>query len=256
VSLTPETLARQHDFFIRRLHSLLGIIPVGVFLIIHLGTNALVTLNTPDNDYFQVQVDRIHALGPALIPVEILFIFLPLAAHAALGVRIWFEGKPNAVAYRYWGNVRYTLQRVTGMIALLFILVHLWHMHWLGDFLPGNGWQFDPHRATATTAYALQAHKMWPPLYAIGVLASVYHFANGIWAFLITWGVTIGPKSQREAGYTCVVVGIVLSIAGLASLRTLMTYEHPEPKSAHVADQPTDETAAAERSATSDEEQN
>ena len=55
--------------------------------------------------------------------------------------------------------------------------------------------------------------------YVAGILATVYHLANGIWTSLITWGITIGPSSQRIAGYACSVFGVVLGIVGLSSLR-------------------------------------
>ena len=57
----PQT---SPDFLLRRLHSLAGLAPIGVFVILHLGTNVLIVANTTENDYFQEQVDRIHALGP------------------------------------------------------------------------------------------------------------------------------------------------------------------------------------------------
>lgn len=229
VAEATERPAQINDFVIRRLHSLLGIIPVGAFLAMHLTVNMLIVSNTPENDYYQQAVDRIHGLGPFLAPTEIVFIFIPLALHAGLGVKIWFEGRSNTRAYPFWGNVRYMLQRTTGLIALVFILVHLWQMHWTGGWLPG-GDQFDPHAATATAADALQRYWWAAPLYAIGVLASVFHFANGIWAFLITWGVTIGPKAQRGAGYVCAGLGVMLALAGLASVRGLMTYPVPQEK--------------------------
>ena len=55
-------------------------------------------------------------------------------------------------------------------------------------------------------------------LYVIGVLATVYHLANGIWTSLITWGVTIGPSSQRAAGYACSVFGVMLAVAGVSAI--------------------------------------
>lgn len=217
---------KSHDFLLRRLHSLLGIVPVGVFLIFHLTTNVMVVFNTPEKDQFQAKVDMIHALGPLLVPVEIFGILLPLAFHAGLGVKIWLEGKSNVSQYRYGGNIRYTLQRVTGIIALVFILVHLWQMHWVGA--PLGGHHFDADQASVTTARALQATQAWAsPLYAIGIVSAAYHFANGIWTSLITWGITIGPTVQRKAGYVCAVLGIALAATGLAAMNGFMTYPLP-----------------------------
>jgi succinate dehydrogenase / fumarate reductase cytochrome b subunit len=211
-------------------HSLLGLAPIGVFLILHLTTNVMIVFNTPEHDHFQDKVDLIHSLEPVLVPVEIVGIFLPLAFHAGLGVKIWLEGRPNSSAYPYLANWRYMLQRVTGVIALIFILVHVWHMHWLGERFGGSF--FDPDNASATAASALQESRWWAsPLYAIGILAACYHFANGIWTSLITWGITIGKGAQRKAGYACAVIGVALACTGLAAMNGFMEYPDAAPKS-------------------------
>lgn len=246
MSEAPGYPAARQEFLLRRLHSLAGLIPVGAFLIFHLWTNAMVALNTPERDFFQEQVDRIHALGPLLYPVEILFIFIPLAFHAGLGVKMWLQGQPNTTSYPYWGNIRYWLQRVTGVIALVFILIHVWQMHWLGGLLPVGGF-FRVHidstpAATATTAGVLQDQFWVAPVYLIGILASVFHFANGIWTGLITWGITVGRNAQRKAGYVCAAIGIALGLFGTVSLMSLMRYPNPikpEHKTAiHTAEAP------------------
>lgn len=233
MSDAPGYPAARNEFLLRRLHSLAGLLPVGIFLFFHLASNSMVALNTAQRDLFQEQVDRIHGLGPLLIPVEILFIFIPLAFHAGLGVKMWLQGQPNTGAYPFWGNIRYTLQRITGVVALLFILVHLWQMHWLGGLLPVGGY-FVAEKATASTAGILQANQYWAgPLYLIGVACSVFHFANGIWTGLITWGITVGREAQRKAGYVCAAVGITLFLMGTASLVALLRYDHPLPPGQH-----------------------
>jgi succinate dehydrogenase / fumarate reductase, cytochrome b subunit len=223
-----EVSVRSNQFLLRRLQSLTGIIPIGAFVVLHLLSNLMVYFNEPGYDYFQEQVNRIHALGPLLVTTEILFIFLPIAFHAAIGIKIWLEGKPNSIHYPYWGNVRYTLQRITGVVALIFIIVHVWHMHWLGGRFGGG--MFDPNDASATAAWALQAHRSWAqPLYVVGVLAVVFHFANGIWTFLITWGITVGRQAQRKSGYVCAIFGIGLAVVGLFALRGFMIHPDPRP---------------------------
>lgn len=220
-----ESFAAKHHFLIRRIHSLMGIVPVGVFLVMHISVNASINVSP---EMFQENVDRIHALGPILIPVEIAFIFLPLLFHALLGFQIWFSGKPNVAAYRYGGNFRYMFQRVTGGIAFIFILYHLWHMHWLGA--PLGGGFFDAHdgMASRTAAQAMQQTILLgipvSILYGIGVLASVYHLANGTWTSLITWGLTIGPNSQRTSGYVCAVFGLLLAAVGLSAVNGFKTF--------------------------------
>lgn len=197
--------------------------PLGVFVMVHLAVNASIAVG---GDEFQKQVDRIHDLGPLLIPVEIVGIFLPLLFHALLGLRIWFSGKPNLSAYKYGGNYRYTLQRVSGGIVFVFILFHVWQMHWLGN--PFGGGFFDPDDAAVTAAQAMRASVWVVPVsvfYVIGVICTVYHLANGIWTALITWGITIGPSSQRAAGYVCAVLGVVVGLLGLSSVYNFTQFQ-------------------------------
>ena len=211
----------RYHFLVRRLHSLSGIIPVGVFLCIHLSINASIMAGPRA---FQFAVERIHMLDSLgiLKAVEVLFIFVPIAFHAFVGVLIWLSGKSNLTTYQYVGNLRYTLQRWTGIIALFFIVTHLWHVHWI---IPG-GHEFDAHAAAESTLLAMQDG--WTaPVYAIGVLCAVFHFANGIWTFLIVWGITIGPRSQKISGAVCAIIGIVLAVFGLGALVKLETMDAP-----------------------------
>lgn len=220
----------KYHFLIRRLHSLSGIIPVGVFLVMHLLTNSTILVPGEPGAEFQKAVERIHALGPLLIPVEIVGIFIPLAFHLIVGVMIILTAKSNTGQYKYADNWRYTLQRTSGVIAVVFIGYHLYQLHWLGSPFEGGG-KFELHGAdgsptgAATTAAALQAAWWIAPFYAVGIIASVFHFANGIWTSLITWGITIRPKSQRIAGYACAAFGIVLGAIGLGALSGFRTFK-------------------------------
>ena len=219
--VTAETggVAERYHFLIRRLHSLSGIIPVGVFLCIHLSVNASILAG---RDAFQFAVDQIHILDNLgiLKAVEVLFIFAPIAFHALVGVLIWFTSKPNLFDYKYGGNIRYTFQRWTGVLAIVFIVVHLWHVHWI---IPG-GSEFDPH-AASSSAIAAMAAPWAGPVYAIGLLCAVFHLANGIWTFLITWGVTISPKAQKISGGACFIIGLVLALIGLSALVKFRTMD-------------------------------
>ena len=73
---------------------------------------------------FQTNVYKIHSLGPLLPLVEWTFIFIPILFHAIVGVAIvrrrWCPTPRN---YPYGANCRYTLQRWTGMIAFVFIML-------------------------------------------------------------------------------------------------------------------------------------
>jgi len=227
-----ETAKERYYFFLRRLHSLAGIIPVGVFVVFHLTVNSTILAGA---DSFQFCVDQIHQLEKAglLVPVELATIFIPLAFHAVLGVVIVLGSTPNASVYRYGGNVRYTLQRTTGLIAFVFILFHVWQMHWLGK--PLGGAFFDAHDAARSAAGAIQSWGVWSWVYALGVIATVFHLFNGIWTALITWGITVGKRSQRIMGYVCTVLGIIIGVVGLSAVWGFGSFPTGHADTAHTA---------------------
>ena len=209
---SSQNFLTRHQFLIYRLFSLAGLVPVGAFLVVHLVTNASV-LAGPGT--FQSRVDMIHSLGPLLVPIEWAFIFLPMLFHAAVGFLIIASGMPNVGSYAYMGNVRYTLQRATGMIAFAFILWHVIQLHWMGA--PLGGGRFDPHHATSSAAVALRPLAV-SILYAIGILSTVFHFSNGLWTLGITWGLWTSPAAMRRANWISIAVGVLLGGAGLGAL--------------------------------------
>jgi len=214
VSDAPASFLERHQFLIYRLFSLAGLVPVGAFLVVHLLTNASI-LAGDEGRTFQSRVDMIHSLGPLLVPIEWAFIFLPMLFHAAVGFVIIANGLPNVGSYPYVSNVRYTLQRTTGMIAFAFIVWHLWQLHALGK--PFGGGKFDAHHAAASTASVLDSTAV-SILYCIGILSAVFHFANGLWTLGITWGLWTSPAAMRRANVVSIAVGVALAAAGLGAV--------------------------------------
>jgi succinate dehydrogenase / fumarate reductase cytochrome b subunit len=247
---SQQSFLARHEFVIRRLHSLSGLIPVGAFMTVHLLTNASILGSAA---LFQRNVYGIHSLGPLLPLVEWVFIFLPLIFHAVVGVVIVRGGLPNSNHYAYSSNIRYTLQRATGMIALVFIFWHVFHMHgwlhakaWVEFAEPLNGANFDPYKAASTTAVAIQgmedgnsaasqvqiANVLIPGLYAVGILACVYHLANGIWTMGITWGIWVSPAAQARANWLAIGVGVGLSVVGIGALGGFWSMDRDDIKAA------------------------
>ena len=219
-SPSASTFLGRNEFIIRRLHSLSGLIPVGAYMIVHLLTNASI-IESPAT--YQKAVYQIHGI-PALVLVEWIFIFIPIFFHAIIGVVIIKGGLPNNSSYPYGANWRYTLQRATGMLAFVFILFHVLHMHgiihadwWMDIVKSWGGGQFKPYNAASTLHDAMQGFVV-PVCYAIGVLSCVYHLANGIWTMGITWGVWTTPLSQSRAAKVCLVFGIAMSGVGLSAI--------------------------------------
>lgn len=211
----------KHEFAIRRLHSLLGVVPIGLYMCVHLTTNASLIAGPGS---FQRMVNQIHSLGPALPIVEWGFIFLPLLFHAIIGVWIGLTGKSNTDRYKYTANRRYRFQRITGYIAFVYITMHVFHLHgwfhfgpWL-DYIatPLGMAQFKPYNAASSLAHAMDG-VFWPAFYLVGVLSCVYHFANGLWTAGITWGLWVSPAAQQRATKLCSAIGVLVGVIAITA---------------------------------------
>ncbi len=207
--MTAAPLDRH--FVLRKLHSLLGIVPIGFFLCFHLFENSL---SVKGGEYFTEHV--VHKIGamPYVELMEIIFIALPILFHALYGLWIWFLGKGNLSSYGYFRNWMYWLQRVSGLIAFAFIITHVWGTRiqvLINDEVTKDN-LFDYLAAHLDKTLAI----VW---YAIGILAAVIHFSNGVWLVLITWGFTIGPRSQKISSWVCACLCLLLLALSVQALR-------------------------------------
>lgn len=221
-SSTQSSFLLKHEFAIRRFHSLTGIVPLGLYMCVHLATNAGL-LNGAET--FQRSVFIIHSPGKLLPLIEWTLIFLPLIFHAGLGIWIAKSGKSNSSQYQFTSNRRYSVQRWTGFAALIYLFLHILHLHgwfhadwWLGMIRGAGFGQFAPYNAGSSLVIAMQAWGIvWPIIYLVGVLSCVYHFANGLWTAGITWGLWVSPEGQKRASKVCGAIGILLTIISLSA---------------------------------------
>lgn len=194
-------VAKSH-FFNRKLHSLLGVIPVGIFLMQHLFINHFI-LYSPES--FNRASQFMESL-PLKIFLETFFIFLPLLYHAIYGLYIAFQAKNNVGNYGYFRNVMFMLQRVTGVILVIFIAWHVWETR-IAVALGAN--------VNAQMMIDILSQPVMLAFYIVGVVAAAFHFANGMWSFCVTWGITVGPKAQRISTYVWMALFAVLAVGGI-----------------------------------------
>jgi succinate dehydrogenase / fumarate reductase cytochrome b subunit len=198
-------------FLFRKLHQLTGIIPLGVFLLEHFYTNSKAMTGSAD---FNNAVRDLQSI-PYIIFIEVLGIFVPLIYHAVYGLFITWEARPNNLAYPYPRNWFYTIQRVTGMILFFFILFHVLNFRF--GLIPGlNELSVAEHSDKAFGIVSGEFRNVWIfVVYLVGITATVWHLANGIWLFAVDWGVVIGERAQRLTGYACIAFGLLLLLVGI-----------------------------------------
>lgn len=197
----------NREFLLRRLHSLLGIIPIGLFLVQHLIINHFATQGV---EAFNTASHFMASL-PFVIFLEIFVIYLPIMFHAFYGVYIAFTSRNNVGKYSYMRNVLFKAQRYTGVFLVVFIAWHVFETRF--QVAIGNAAEAD---------FNMMANILDNPwmfaFYVVGVLAATFHFANGLWSFLVTWGITQSEKAQRYSTYFTLLVFIVLSTIGIRAL--------------------------------------
>lgn len=242
----PSFIEKNH-FLLRRLHSLTGIVPIGVFLINHLLTNSSMVwggaaLREGAGDasfaqkgvaYFQQEVTWINTQVPHLLLIEIT-LWVSIAFHAILGIVYAKTGSANTDRYPYEGNWRYRVQRLSGYLGVLFIFYHVATLRWGWTFLVPGGTQWSARFASSTLAAALHGSTagittggvVVSLFYFLGISLLVFHFANGLWTSAITWGLTISRAAQRRWGHVCIGLGAALMIMAWMSLFGALSLDH------------------------------
>ena len=208
---TVPLLGGRNHFLLRRLHSLTGLI-FGGYLVVHLIVNATIA---QAGSVYQWQVNKIHEL-PLLWALEWGLIYLPILYHTVYGIWITLTGQPNSLSYPYAKNWFYLLQRISAIIIVLFMVFHVFSLKY-GLF--GDALTFNPKAASASvhehmTTYAWIAWIVYP----LGILASTYHLANGLWTAAITWGLTVSAGAQRRWGFVCAGLFVLTLLLGMTAL--------------------------------------
>lgn len=199
-------MATQRQFFIRRLHSLLGVIPIGIFVVQHLVVNHFVVYG---EESFNKAANFMANL-PFVLVLETFVIYLPILFHAVLGVYIALAvPRYNSVRYGYFRNWMFLLQRITGILTFIFIVWHVWDTR--VQVALGTELNYSLMEGILTDPFML-----W--VYIIGVLATVFHLANGLWSFCVSFGIIQSPRSQVIVTYVTVLIFIVVSYIGLRTI--------------------------------------
>lgn len=210
----------SRTFVLRKLHQLSGIMPLGVFLLEHFYTNSKALAGAAE---FNNAVRDLQSI-PYILLVEIGGIFIPLIYHAVYGLVITVEARPNNLNYPYPRNWFYTIQRITGMVLFFFITFHVLNFRfglvpWLNNISVAN----NPQRAFEVVSSEFHIVPIFI-VYVIGITATVWHLANGVWLFLVDWGITIGERAQQVSAYACLGFGVVLLAVGI---NAAVAFIHP-----------------------------
>ncbi|MGF7184088.1 succinate dehydrogenase / fumarate reductase cytochrome b subunit [Desulfitispora alkaliphila] len=196
----------KNYFLLRKLQVLTGLLPVGIFLLVHLSINSY-ALKGPES--FNAAAGFMEQL-PFVGFMEIFIIAVPILFHGLYGLWIVYIARNNTSKYGHYRNWAFYLQRISALITFVFLVYHVYTTR-MAKLLYGTEINFN-----------LMASELANPailgFYIVGVIASMYHFANGLWGLLIDMGITIGPRSQKVVTYVTSALFIVLSVLSIQIL--------------------------------------
>ena len=199
-------MAKEKEFYWRRLHSLLGLIPVGLFLVFHLLVNFQATKGV---EAFNEAAGLVEKM-PFLLVLEWVVIYIPLMFHAFYGVYIAFTAKSNLKRFGTTRNWFFMLQRLSGIFLVIFIAWHIWQT------------RLQKTLADAEVNYDMMAdivsNRSMLAFYIVGIIAATFHLSNGIWSFLVSWGITQSKQSQKVATWVTMIFFVLLSVVGVMAI--------------------------------------
>ena len=208
----------QRAHGIRRLHSLCGVVPLGVFLVEHLWATSGAIRGRAAFDARVIWLDQIR-FGTVL---EILFISLPLAFHALYGVVLAFDKKENPERYPYKNRHFAFLLRASGVASLGFIAWHIWELpaQRLLTRIPSSDF-FDLltlHLSTTMSGVPLRAIG-----YFLGLSVTLAHFTYGMISFSFSERNIREAQRLRRSTFRFVALGGILFLVGGATILSLAT---------------------------------
>lgn len=201
-------------FVLRRLHSLLGLLPVGGFLLFHLWENSQSRFG--EHHYNTYVVEKIQNMNYVWL-LEIVVIALPILFHALYGLLIWWEGKANVARYAYTRNWMWWLQRISGIGILLFLMLHVGGTRILAEFRPELKSDMFAHMQE------IFGNPAFLSVYVVGLVLSVFHFCNGLWTMGITWGLFTSARAQQLWQYAFAGLFVVVSALGIHGVTGFFT---------------------------------
>ncbi len=220
MSTTTAKKTADHSAWIaKRIHSFVGIVPLGVYLVLHLSRN-LSTLLGPEA--FDSAVAATWQ-QPINYVWTILLVYLPLIYHTVYGIKLAASGEKKSIK-NYWNleNARFVLQRLSALGLLGFLGAHIFltRVHTTMNWVEGG-----------KITYGYFAEHMWnnpvtAVTYLFGILAAAFHLGNGVGTFCISWGIATGKRGIEIAEKVALGFGLFLLILGYAAVLGFFLYDY------------------------------
>ncbi|MGO9839060.1 MAG: succinate dehydrogenase [Polyangiaceae bacterium] len=200
----------RSDFLRARLASALAVAPLGVWTVVHIWHNLSAFQGA---DAWQAAVTEYpHPVAQAMTAIVVL---LPLGIHVVWGIgRLW-TSRPNNVRYPFYGNLKYTLQRLSALGLLAFLGAHLWLALLKPRLATGHG------EAFVDIAQEMHSHMPTLVTYVLGTLGVSFHLANGLQTACMGWGVVSSRRALARLEWFALALFVLLLVMSWAAVYAL-----------------------------------
>jgi succinate dehydrogenase / fumarate reductase cytochrome b subunit len=205
-----------------RLGSLLAFLPLGVWTVNHLWNNLAAFDGAAAWQHSVTEYP--HPLAQVATTIVVM---LPLVWHAVWGIKRLRTSKVNLGQYSYFANLKYVVQRLSALGLLLFLGAHVWLAFLHPHLVEGHAEPF------SVIASEMRHNAPTLPVYALGVLAVSYHFANGLSSLAMGWGVVSTRGALKRLDVLVWAVFLLMLAMGWGSIYALWNAGGSLPVPAH-----------------------
>lgn len=176
---------------LRRCFELSGVVPLGVFLLVHVGNYARALAGATD---YGVAT----ASGFVTVALELALVWVPLLFHAGYGA--WLATTPLGVGAEE--RRRSLLIRVSGVCVVPFVVAHALWLRWpilRGERAPEDVAEMLAARLSET----IQGFPFVAVVHLLGVGAICVHLGFALPRFMKEWGIAEAVRARRIALVAC-----------------------------------------------------
>jgi succinate dehydrogenase / fumarate reductase cytochrome b subunit len=208
----------RENYVLHKLHSLTGIVPVGFYMVQHLLLNSFALAGPKAYNgvihFFESMPKHL------LIFLKYGVVWAPLVFHAVYGLFIVARGQQNYLGgtYKYRENAYYFWQRVSGVVAFLFLCYHMASTSVLGSIKGQEAVNYYENWAGRLSEPVFGVPYLVLGVYFVGIVASSYHLSYGLWNFCIRWGITVSETAQRATASFAKFAFLALTLLGSLAL--------------------------------------
>ncbi len=141
---------------------------------------------------------------PFLPLIEVFCLFLPLGFLLFRFLRRLYVSRDNPTQYPYSANIRYTLMHLSGVCFFAFLIYHILTTRILS------------YVTETPMEYLWMVRSIDSPLmvgvYFLGTISGSFYLTQGLWHFLIHWGLTSGQLAQKWSLKICHLLFVILTV--------------------------------------------